>query len=411
MIFGIQATVASMPSLSPLRANLRPFVLDDLEGEIAAHATRGGDLIDLCVGDSYLEPPQAARLSTVLDREGDGADLYRYGSAAGLASLRDAIAEDVRRRGRLFAAVSGEKNVLLGAGATHAIFCAAEAVLSPGDDVILAAPYWPLAHGIIVAAGGRPVEVPFSSRLYVEPELDAGAVLHAALTPATRAIYLTSPNNPDGKILSKTNLESVATLAVEEDLWVFADEVYADLTYGHSHVSLASLPGMATRTITAYSFSKSHALAGLRVGYVIAPEAVVRVAQRVSNHSVFNVPVAMQRAAAAALASGSRWTERAVLLYRRSLEAVAEALDGTGIRYSAPEGGAFVFLDFGEVLGDRPLRAFLERSIARGVLVAPGACFGRDFTKHARLCFTSQPLPLLVEGLTRLVAAVRDVAS
>jgi aspartate/methionine/tyrosine aminotransferase len=409
MIFTIRVTVASMPSLSPLRASLRPFALADLEGQIAAHAARGGDLIDLHIGDTYLEPPQTARLAGVLERTGDGADLYRYGETAGLSPLRDAIADDLRRRGRVFADVCGEKNVLLGAGATHAIFCAAAAVLSPGDDVILAAPYWPLAHGIILASGAHPVEVPFTSRLYAEPELDAGSLLRAALTPSTRAIYLTSPNNPDGKVLSKTDLESVAALAIEEDLWVFADEVYADVTYGRPHVSLASLPGMAARTITAYSFSKSHALAGLRVGYVVAPEAVVRVAQRVSNHSIFNVPVAMQRAAAAALASGSRWTERAVLLYRRSLEAVTEALDGTGVRYSTPEGGVFVFLDFSDVLGDRPLRALLERSIARGVLVAPGAGFGKDFTKHARLCFSSQPLPQLVEGLTRLVAATRDL--
>src|SRR6202034_3467294 len=102
------------------------------------------------------------------------------------------------------------------------------------------------------------------------------------------------------------------------------------------HVSIGSLPGMAERTITAYSFSKSHALAGLRAGYVVAPEEVVRVAQRVSTHSVFNVPVAMQHAAAAARAAGPRWPERALLLYRRSLEAVVEGFRGTRVRFPMP---------------------------------------------------------------------------
>jgi aspartate/methionine/tyrosine aminotransferase len=212
-------------------------------------------------------------------------------------------------------------------------------------------------------------------------------------------------------MLSKEHLESIARVARERDLWVFADEAYADFSFGAPHVSIASLPGMSERTITAYSFSKSHALAGLRVGYVAAPEDVVRVGLRVSTHSVFSVPLAMQYAAAAALASGTRWTERALLLYRRSLEAVVQALRGTPIRFSVPDGGAYVFLDFSEVLGDRPLGVLLERAIARGVLLAPGVGFGIAYAKHARLCFTSEPLPRLEEGLSRLVAAVRDISS
>ena len=401
-----------MPSLSPIRAALRPSVFADLQVHLDAHAARGGDLIGLHLGDTYLEPPQAARLAAVVQAQGDGTSLYRYGGVTGLASFREALAEDLRRRGRTFPAVSGEKNVLLGSGATHALFCAAEAILSPGDDVLLAAPYWPLAHGILTATGAHVVEVPFTSRLYAEPGLDAGAVLRAALTPNTRALYLITPNNPDGKVLTQEQLASVARLAVEEDLWVFADEAYADFTFGPPHISLAGFPGMAERTLTAYTFSKSHALAGLRVGYVVAPEDVVRVAQRVSTHSVFNVPVAMQHAAAAAIASGSRWSERALLLYRRSLDAVVEGLGtfrGKGVSFAMPEGGAYVFLDFTELLGERPLSALLERAIARGVLLAPGVGFGKDFVKHARLCFTSEPLPRLEEGIARLVAAMGDV--
>jgi arginine:pyruvate transaminase len=399
-----------MPSLSPLRAAIRPSVFADLQAHIDAHAARGGDLIGLHLGDTYLEPPQAARLRAVVEQHGDGPGLYRYGGVAGLSSFREAIADDLRRRGRAMPGARGDKNVLLGAGATHALFCAAEAILSPGDDVLLASPYWPLAHGILVAAGARVIEVPLTSRLYAEPELDAGDVLRAALTTATKAIYFISPNNPDGKVLSKRDLESIARLAVEEDLWVFADEAYADFSFGPPHVSIATLPGMAERTLTAYSFSKSHALAGLRVGYVVAPEEVVRSAQRVSTHSVFNVPVALQHAAAAALASGSRWNERALLLYRRSLEAVVEGLRGSSATFPMPEGGAYVFLDFTQLLGERPLSVLLERAIAKGVLLAPGAGFGKDFAKWARLCFTSEPLPRLEEGLTRLLGAMREVA-
>ena len=397
-----------MPSLSPTRASLRPSVFADLQVHLNAHAARGGDLIGLHLGDTYLEPPQAALLGPVLERQTDTNALYRYGAVSGLSSFKNAIAEDVRKRGRALPNATGD-NILLGAGATHALFCAAAAVLSPGDEVLLAAPYWPLAHGILLAAGAKPVEVPFTSRLYEDPTLDAASVLSAALTPETRALYLISPNNPDGKMLTAENLASLARFAVEEDLWVFADEAYADFSFGPAHLSIASLPGMAERTITAYSFSKSHALAGLRVGYVVVPPEVLSVALRVSTHSIFNVPLTMQHAAAGALAGGSRWGERALLLYRRSLDAVIEGLAGTKVRFHRPDGGAYLFLDFREVLGDRPLSVLLERAIARGVLLAPGVGFGLDYAGYARLCFTSEPLPRVVEGVARLVTAIKEL--
>lgn len=398
-----------MPSLSASRQHLRSSVFAELQGHIDAFARGGGDLIGLHLGDTYLEPPQAARLGAALDPLSADETLYRYGAVTGLPLLRESIAAEVNRRKRAFADVVADRHVLIGAGATHALFCAAMAILQPGDEVLLLSPYWPLAHGILVATGATPVEVPFTSRLYADGSLDAGSILRAALTPATRAIYLITPNNPDGKVLTRPVLESIAALAIERDLWVIADEAYADFTFGLPHVSIASLPGMADRTITAYSFSKSHALAGLRVGYVIAPAEVVRVAQRVSTHTVFNVPVLMQHAAAAALLAGPRWTERALLLYRHSLEAAAEALLPTGARFHPPDGGAYIFLDFSDILGGRPLSVLLERAVARGVLLAPGVGFGTAYANHARLCFTSEPLPRLVEGISRLAAAIRDI--
>jgi len=397
-----------MPSLSPLRASLRPSVFADLEVYVARHVARGADLIALHRGDTYLEPPRVAQIGGPV-AQGDDDDLYSYGPAGGLASLRNVIAEELRRRGRAFPSVSGDRNILLGVGATHALFCSAASILSPADDVLLAAPYWPLAHGILTAAGARPIEVSFTSRLYDHPALDAGALLRAGLTSATKAIYLSSPNNPDGKMLSRGQLESIAAIAIEHDLWVFADETYADFSFGAPHISLSSLPGMAERTITAYSFSKSHALAGLRVGYAVAPREVVALAQRVAAHSVFNVPVVTQHAVAAAIAAGPRWTDRALRVSRRALDAVVEGLRDTRIRFAMPDGGAYVFLDFHEVLGDRPLTLLLERAVERGVLLAPGASFGTEFPQHARLCFTSEPLPRLVEGITRLLAAVDDL--
>ncbi len=396
------------PPLSESARAIRPGVFADLQVQIDAHLARGGDLIPLQIGDTYLDPPQSARFGSVIEMHGAEDGLYRYGACAGLADLRATIAEELRGR-RTFAEVAAA-NVLVGVGATHALLCAARSILEPGDDVLLAAPFWPLAPGILQACGARVVEVPFTSRLYADPFVNAGDLLRQALTPRTRAIYLITPNNPDGKVLSREQLSSVATFARENDLWVIADEVYADFTYGLPHISIASLPEMADRTITAYSFSKSHALAGARVGYIVAHEDVIRAALRVSTHSVFNVPVLMQRAAAAALAAGPRWVERASLIYRNSLEAAVDALRGTAIKFSVAEGGAYLFLDFGPILGDRPLSVLLERAIERGVLLAPGEAFGKSYGQCARLCFTAVPLPRLLEGIAKLRAVTRSLA-
>jgi aspartate/methionine/tyrosine aminotransferase len=300
--------------------------------------------------------------------------------------------------------------VPLGSGGTHALFCAARAVLDAGDDVLVAAPYWPLAVGIFHACSARPVEVPLTSRLYADAALDAGALFAEGITPRTKALYFISPNNPDGKVLGRAQLESIARVAVENDLWVFADEVYADVTYGEAHVSIASLPGMAERTIVVQSFSKSHALAGARVGAVIAPEPVIAAARRVGVHTVFNVPVAMQRAAAFALRSGDGWMLAARDEYRAARDETAAALVGSGLRFWVAEGATYLFLDFTAVLDGRPLGVALERAIDHGVLLAPGDAFVRSYERCARLCFTAVPRARLADGVTRLRAAIDSLA-
>ncbi len=394
-----------MPELSDVARAIRTGVFAELEGAIAERRGRGGDIVPLHIGDTHRAPPAQARYERAIEGATDEA-LYAYGATAGVAELRDAIAAGLEARGRGLPGMSGEAHVLVGAGATHALSCAVRAVVGPGDEVALASPYWPLAHGILASAGARIREVPLTSRLYEDPSLDAAEILAAGLGPRTRALYLITPNNPDGKVLSAAQLAAVARLAVERDLWVIADEVYADYTYQGEHVSVARLPGMAERTITAYSLSKSHALAGARIGYAVAPAEVVRAARRVSVHSVFNVPVVAQRAALGAVRSGAAWMSEARQDYVAARDAAAAALEGSGVRFHLAEGGVYLFLDFRELLGDRPLRALMEPAIERGVLLAPGEAFGAGFERFARLCYTSVPRARVVEGIRRLREAL-----
>ncbi len=407
-----------MARLSDAAQRIRPGVFAELQGRIDAHAAAGGTLVPFHIGDTHLAPPPAALYARALEPDPAAEALYRYGATAGLGELREGIAARARVSMGL-AELDGGKHVHLGVGATHALFCAARAVLDAGDEVLVASPYWPLAVGIFHACGASPVEVPFTSKLYADAPAggsggdvgtDAASLFAPALTTRTKALYLITPNNPDGKVLSRAQLASVARFAIEHDLWVFADEVYADITFDAPHVSIASLPGMAERTITVQSFSKSHALAGARVGAMIGPEAVILAARRIGVHSVFNVPVAMQRAALGALSAGEAWVTSAREEYRAARDEAAAGLAGTGLRFALAEGATYLFLDFGDVLGDRPMNVALERAIDQGVLLAPGDAFGRGFERWARLCYTSVPRAKLREGIARLCEAVDSLA-
>jgi aspartate/methionine/tyrosine aminotransferase len=303
-------------------------------------------------------------------------------------------------------------DVHVGNGGTHAHFCAARAVLAAGDEILLASPYWPLAPGVFTACGAVNVEVPFTQRLYRDPSLDPVDLLAPAVTPRTRAVYFISPNNPDGKVLTPAQLERVAAFARAHDLWVFADEVYADIVFDAATEarSIASLAEMRERTITLHSLSKSHALAGLRIGFVTAPERVITAARRISTHTAFNVSVAMQRVALAALEDDA-FPLRARDVYRSARDAAARALAALPIDFHLAEGSTYLFVDFARAIatrgGERPLYAILERAVDRGVLLAPGDAFGNTYaSSFARICYSAVSEDRVVQGIERLCDAV-----
>jgi aspartate/methionine/tyrosine aminotransferase len=397
------STVVGLP-LSRTASAIRSSVFADLAPRIEAQARRGADMVELHLGDTCVSPPEAARFARVDGGPFDAA-LYRYGPIAGMDALKEAFAARLRTEGFGPPGVEA-RHVLVGAGATHAIFCGLRAVLDPGDEVLVAAPYWPLAVGVVRAAGGVPIEVPLTTRLYEDPSTDPAAVLEQALTPRVRALYLIAPNNPDGKVYSPAQIAGIARFAVAHNLWVLADEVYLDFVYEGSHVSIASQDGMQDRTLAAYSLSKSHGLAGVRVGFLVGPERAVGLARRIATHTVFNVALAAQRVALAAMAESIPWMTDVRRRYREARDATMGALEGSGVRAFAPDGGSYVFIDFAPVLGGAPLQGLLERAIDRGVLLLPGDGCGVGYESWARLCFTSVPRERVLEGIARLRAAI-----
>jgi aspartate/methionine/tyrosine aminotransferase len=225
------------------------------------------------------------------------------------------------------------------------------------------------------------------------------------VTPRTAAIYFTTPNNPDGKVLDRRVLAGIAEVAKSADLWVLADEVYEDYAFdGREHVSIASLPGMAERTLTVFSFSKSYGQAGLRVGYVVGPEGPMAALRKLSNHSIYNVPVAMQRAALVALREGSPFLLAARAAYSSAREAAVARWGAPGWAFTPPRG---------EPTSSSISAPASARTAARSPCSRPSpraACCwrrampsGKDYARFARLCYTAMTPARLAAGLDRFV--------
>jgi N-succinyldiaminopimelate aminotransferase len=385
--------VATFPRLASAAESLPLSIFARLYERLARFT---GDVIPLQVGDTYLLPAEPARLEAQKWTEIAARELYAYAPPAGWPPLVAAIIAKLARRNRIDVGPGG---VQVTCGATHALACSVGAVLDPGDELILLTPHWPLIKGIAQSRSVIPVEVPYTLPLVEDPGLDPVALIEAAVTPRTAAIYVSSPNNPDGIVLDPRMLAAVVEVARRHDLWILSDEVYEEYVYDVPHVSIASLPGAAARTITVFSFSKSYAQAGLRVGYAVGPEPVIAALRKMANHSVYNVPQAMQRAAHAALVGGDEFLAGARAHYRQARDLAHARLTAPS---RLPQGSTYLFVDLRAHSGGGDCIGVLERIAEAGVLLAPGSAFGARYDGFARLCFTAADPDRLVVGIDRI---------
>jgi aspartate/methionine/tyrosine aminotransferase len=393
------ADVSRFPALSVAGSTVPASIFAKLREHLARYP---GDVIPLQIGDTHLRPP-------VLLEDfgwGDAGELYAYGAPAGWGPLVEAVAAKARDKNGI---AVGEAGVQIACGATHALSCAVQALCDRGEELILVTPHWPLIKGMAVGHGVVPVEVPHqtgggssSASGPLDDRRDLGARLEAAVTPRTSAIYFATPNNPDGVMFGGDELDAIARVAERHDLWILADEVYEDYCYDARHVSIASLPAARARTVTVFSFAKSYAQAGLRVGYALAPEPVAAAIRKLVNHSVYNVPVAMQRAALAAMRDGQAFLAAARDRYRAARD---RALTRLAAPATCPRGGAYLWVDFSRWSGDDCMPV-LEQVAERGVLLAPGSAFGDVCRRYARLCFTGVDESRLDEGIDRVNAVL-----
>lgn len=358
---------------------------------------QGQNLVRLHIGDTYLP----VRYALPIDAEVPitHPDYNRYCNTFGIEPLRTVLAEKLASDNNL--PVNAD-NILITCGTTNALSVSMMALIEPGDEVIILTPAWPFFFGMVKLAGGQVVEAPLYTRLFDEPGLDIAAYLQQFVSPRTAAIYLNTPNNPSGKVMTPEQISQVAEVARRHDLWVISDEAYDGLTFdGRPHVSIASIAGMFERTLTMFTFSKSFMFAGLRLGYAVANEGAIRQLNKMMVHQLYSPSTIAQQMMVEPVKTRAQWLPPVRQHYQDLRDRFVADLD---IDFPQPEGTYFIFFPVDKYLGKRDYWELIETCLDGGVSVAPGDSFGRDFGRYIRLCFTGEPPERLSVGIERLNA-------
>jgi len=370
--------------------------------QAARQRAAGRDIIMLTVGDPDQAPAQSIIDATIeaLKRRRTG-----YSPILGDPKLRAAIAARVEQR-------SGQActadNVTVVPGGTQAgLYCAMQCLAEADDEVIVPEPMYATYEAVAGASGARIVNVPLVPERGFHPDLEAMA---AAITPRTRAIWINSPHNPTGAVMTPGEIETVATLCQKHDLWLLSDEVYEDLAFARPHLSPRSLPGMSERTVVVSSLSKSHALPGFRLGWIVGPPDLTQHLFNLLLCALYGGPGFIQDGALVALSADLPEVAAMREDYRRRAALLSQLLaSAPNCRVTPPEGGMFVLLDVrGTGLGSEDFaQLLLER---QGVAVLPCDGFGPSAVGHLRISLTSEDRSLAEAG-RRIVVLAEELAA
>ncbi|HEU0335496.1 MAG TPA: aminotransferase class I/II-fold pyridoxal phosphate-dependent enzyme [Gaiellaceae bacterium] len=353
------------------------------------------DAIRLEIGDpDFPTPPHIVEAAAEAARAG----FTHYAPGIGLSSLRELIAEKVVARNG-FACTPDRVVVTTGAcGALHASFLV---LLDPGDEVLVPDPGWTTMTPMALAAGVTPVPYALDRRRAFA--LDPAAV-EARIGPRTRALVVNSPGNPTGAVASREALEQVLDLADRHGLWLISDECYEELVFEGEHLSPASL-GDPDRVLSVFSFSKTYAMTGWRIGYAVGPPAVVRQLAKAQEAVVSSSSTVSQKAAEAALLGSQEAVAGMRDAYRRRRDAAFQRLDADGIAYARPSGAFYLMVDVSttpETSEDFALRLLRDQHVA----VVPGSAFGAGGEGYVRVSLAAAA-DAIEAGLARLALALR----
>ena len=366
---------------------IRNKVMELRAGGMQVHMMHGGE--------PFFETPEAIKYAA---SEALVQNETHYPPSSGLLPLRKALVEKLAARNAM--QVSADE-VIATVGGSQGLYAAFQSVLDAGDDALVFSPYWTPISDLITGAQARPLLVPTVSAR----RIGIRSTLEQFSTPQTRAIYYNTPQNPSGVVFTRAEAEEVAAFAIERDLVVIADEAYEDLVYDGEHVSIASLPGMAERTITCFTFSKTYAMTGWRAGYAVAQEPFMTALRKIVLYSTNGVATPVQYAMIHALTTPETEIARLREEYRKRRDLLVAGLNDVGLECALPAGAFYAFPDVEKIHKNSRTAAQILLEKAH-IATIPGSVFGAQGEGHLRFCYATTPreIEACVEALRKFFA-------
>lgn len=347
--------------------------------EVTEMAARYGDVINLSIGDPDIPTPRGIIQQVYEDAL---AGHTKYTDPRGYPELRQAIRDFYREE---YGDQVEDQEVFVTASGVVGMYLAMQVLLDPGDEVIIPDPYFTCYADQVQAAGGVPVFLPTREEEGFAIDLER---LESLVTPRTKAVLINTPNNPTGACLSRKQLEQLAEFCMKRDLYVVADDIYTNFTYGEPFFPIRALPGMGERTITVNSFSKNFIMTGFRVGNIIAPAPVVRALKQMNEYVVYSAPALSQRGALWALRERARLEPPILQQFRERMEYAAKRINQVGwMTVPVPQGSIYLFPSIRRtgMTSAQVTRRILEEA---HVLVLPGDTFGACGEGYLRIACT-----------------------
>jgi aminotransferase len=351
------------------------------------------DVISLGIGEPDFNTPQPVLQAGMASLQRNET---HYTSNAGITELRKTLAAHLDLHYQVNYDPMTE--MIITVGGSEALYLAATALLDPGDELLIPTPCFVAYQAEAILAGGVPVEIPcrFEDNFEVDP-----AAIEAAITPRTKAILISFPNNPTGAVASRERLLKIAKIAEKHDLVVISDEIYDRLVYaGHQHVCFPALPGMKERTLLIGGFSKDYAMTGWRIGYVAGPAKILKGLLTVHQYAVMSAPTIAQSAAITALKEGEEYVQEMVVEYDRRRKLIVNGFNQIGLPTFEPKGAFYAFPKISVTgLDDETFATRLLQE--ENVALVPGNAFGKGGEGFVR-CSYATSYEKIEEALRRI---------
>jgi len=351
---------------------IRNKVMELRAGGLQVHMLHGGE--------PYFETPEEIKYAAV---KALVENQTHYAPSSGILPLRKALVDKLAGKNDI--RVTPEE-VIATVGGSQGLYAAFQSVLDPGDDALVFSPYWTPIGDLVTGAQARPLLVPTTTarRNGIRKTLEQFS------TPQTRAVYYNTPQNPSGLVFTRAEAEEVAAFAIERDLIVIADEAYEDLVYDGEHFSIASLPGMAERTITCFTFSKTYGMTGWRAGYAVAKEPFMTALRKIVLYSTNGVPTPVQYAMIEALRTPEAEIGRIREEYRKRRDLLVAGLNEVGLECASPAGAFYAFPNVEKInkISKTAAQILLEKA---HIATIPGSVFGAQGEGHLRFGYAITP--------------------